>query len=140
MWQKIDKAQGPAYRQMMDQIMRKIEQGELNPGERLASERKLAEAFGVNRSTVVHALEELRALGILTSKQGSGRYVNQTEWGSFPFRESIGVNLFLIDMSKSMNRYEERINRGKKQPVFLICILVKCRINYCLIFNFPHIR
>lgn len=115
MWQKIDKAQGPAYRQMMDQIMRKIEQGELNQGERLASERKLAEAFGVNRSTVVHALEELRALGILTSKQGSGRYVNQTEWGKFSIPRIDWRQLIAHRYEQSINHYEEKINRGKKQ-------------------------
>ncbi len=43
--------------------MREIENGRINPGSQLESERKLGQLFGVNRSTVVHALEELRSLG-----------------------------------------------------------------------------
>lgn len=90
MWEKVEKKQGPIYRQIMEQIMREIESGRINPGDQLESERKLGQFFGVNRSTVVHALEELRELGVLTSKRGSGWFVNQTEWGNSPFQESIG--------------------------------------------------
>ena len=64
MWEKVEKKQGPIYRQIMEQIMREIENGRINPGSQLESERKLGQLFGVNRSTVVHALEELRELAV----------------------------------------------------------------------------
>ena len=50
MWKEIDKTKGPIYRQMMDQIMKNIENGNLAPGERLPSERKLAAAFRRKRT------------------------------------------------------------------------------------------
>ncbi len=41
MWKEIDKMKGPIYRQMMDQIMKKIENGNQSWGSQLDSERKL---------------------------------------------------------------------------------------------------
>lgn len=119
MWQKINKQQGPAYRQMMEQIMQQIERGNLNPGDRLASERKLAEAFGVNRSTVVHALEELRDLGVITSRRGSGRYINQTEWGKFAVPRIDWRQIISVRYEQTNDRYEEKISEAKQSPGFL---------------------
>lgn len=82
MWEVIDKKQRPIYRQIMDQVMKNIENGNLDPNVPLPSERKLAVIFQTNRTTVVRALDELRDLGVLISRRGSGRFVNQTEWGA----------------------------------------------------------
>ena len=119
MWKEIDKTKGPIYRQMMDQIMKNIENGNLAPGERLPSERKLAAAFRTNRTTVVRALDELRDLGVLTSRQGSGRYVNQTEWGKFSVPRINWRELFSQRYEQVDDWYEERIKEVKKQPDFL---------------------
>jgi GntR family transcriptional regulator of abcA and norABC len=72
------------YRQIADEIERRISYGELPPGSLLPSERKLAEQLGVNRSTVVLAYEELRALGIIESRTGSGTRVSKFKWGATP--------------------------------------------------------
>lgn len=61
----------PKFRQIMDQIQRKVETGELVPGERLPSTRRLADALGVHRSTVATAYQELWALGLLDLGPGS---------------------------------------------------------------------
>ncbi len=45
MWGKVEKKQGPIYRQIMEQIMREIESGRINPGDQLESERKLGQFF-----------------------------------------------------------------------------------------------
>ena len=87
MWEVIDKKQRPIYRQIMDQVMKNIENGNLDPNVPLPSERKLAVIFQTNRTTVVRALDELRDLGVLISRRGSGRFVNQTEWGRYLSRE-----------------------------------------------------
>ena len=44
-------------------------------GTKLPTQRQLAMQFDVNRSTVQQALEELKAMGILEAKVGSGVYV-----------------------------------------------------------------
>lgn len=66
----------------MEMIVQKIQTGELLPGEKIPSERKLAEYLSVNRSTVVHALDELVDLGWIVRKRGSGTIVNEGKWGN----------------------------------------------------------
>ena len=111
MWEKVEKKQGPIYRQIMEQIMREIENGRINPGSQLESERKLGQLFGVNRSTVVHALEELRELGVLTSKRGSGWFVNQTEWGKFAVPR-IDWRQMISPRYEQMDWYEQKIREA----------------------------
>jgi len=80
MW-ALDKTDGkPLYQSIMQLIESKMKEGELLPGERLPSERKLAESLGVNRSTVIRALEELTAQGVLVRRKGSGTFVNADKW------------------------------------------------------------
>ena len=50
--------------------------GLINPGIRLPSERKLAQALKVSRTTVVAAYDELRESGWLESRPGSGTWVS----------------------------------------------------------------
>ncbi|MEI5995503.1 PLP-dependent aminotransferase family protein [Candidatus Enterococcus mansonii] len=81
MW-TLKKEKGvPVYVSIVELILAHIKNGHLLPGERLPAERKLAELFHVNRSTVVHALDELVALGWIVRKQGSGTIVNEGKWG-----------------------------------------------------------
>ena len=45
------------------------------PGQRLPTERQLGELHGVSRSAVRRALGEMKGLGLITQKVGSGTYV-----------------------------------------------------------------
>lgn len=81
MWELKREKGVPVYVSIIELILAYIKKGELLPGERLPSERKLAEYFNVNRSTVVHALDELVALGWIVRRQGSGTLVNEGKWG-----------------------------------------------------------
>lgn len=53
--------------------------GDIRPGERIPSERKLAEALGVGRSVVREALKSLTLLGLVDVRQGDGTYLRGTE-------------------------------------------------------------
>lgn len=66
----------PIYKQIVEYIEYRILNGEYPPGSLLPSERILAKELNVNRSTVVTAYEELRASGLIISKQGSGTRVS----------------------------------------------------------------
>ena len=81
MWQLKKEQNVPIYRSIMEMIVQKIQTGELLPGEKIPSERKLAEYLSVNRSTAVHALDELVDLGWIVRKRGSGTIVNEGKWG-----------------------------------------------------------
>ena len=54
-----------------------IRRGEVQPGDKLDSVIALSEQFDVSRSAVREALSALRAVGIITIRQGEGTFVNQ---------------------------------------------------------------
>lgn len=70
-WQ-ADSARGPAYRQIQQALRLLILDGRLPIGLRLPGERNLAEALDVSRTTVATAYAELRDLGFIASRHGSG--------------------------------------------------------------------
>ena len=56
---------------IVDQVRSMIAGGELSPGDRLPSERELADQFGVSRVTVRDALRSLEAAGLLDIRVGA---------------------------------------------------------------------
>lgn len=69
----------PQYVQLQDIIIKKIEDKKYLPGEAIPSERKLAEAYNVNRMTAKRAIEALVDQGYLVRKAGSGTFVKQLD-------------------------------------------------------------
>lgn len=65
----------PIYVQLMDSIKKKIQDGQLQVGDRLVSEREMSEQYGINRMTVRNALKKLQEEGVIETKRGSGNYV-----------------------------------------------------------------
>ncbi|WP_217567231.1 FadR/GntR family transcriptional regulator [Streptomyces sp. GbtcB7] len=57
-------------RRLIDYLM----SGEVEPGQRIPSERQLTEMLGVNRPTVREAIKSLGFLGLLEIRQSSGTY------------------------------------------------------------------
>lgn len=72
--------QARASGEIVLQIERAIFDGELSPGDRLESERELAEQFSVSRITVRDALRVLEARGLINVKVGAtgGAFVSET--------------------------------------------------------------
>ena len=66
------------YQQVAAAIEKAVAEGRYQPGQRLASERDLAEEFGVSRPTVRRAVIALEMRGLLEARQGSGVYVRQS--------------------------------------------------------------
>lgn len=62
-WKPDPRLPLPIYRQIEQYVQARIRSGEWSIGMRLPPQRTLAEAFGVNRSTVVTAMEALMAEG-----------------------------------------------------------------------------
>lgn len=58
------------------EILRRIEVGEMCPGDKVASENQLAEQYGVSRMTARRALTELVDEGFLLRAQGLGTFVS----------------------------------------------------------------
>lgn len=70
----------PKYQLIVDFIKEKIAKGEWVIGSRIPSQRDLAKMFDVNRSTVITALEELMADGLIEGKAGMGTVVTNNTW------------------------------------------------------------
>jgi len=79
-WKPEKDAGVPVYRQIVKYITDRIASGDWVAGERLPSQRDMAKAFDVNRSTIVSAMEELISFGILESGYGSGTRVSGSSW------------------------------------------------------------
>lgn len=74
-------------RKLVDHL---VQDGQLQPGDRLPSERQLAEMLGIGRAAVREALKSLAFLGLIEVRQGAGSYVKEPgsdllpqiiEWG-----------------------------------------------------------
>ncbi|MCU1411850.1 MAG: transcriptional regulator [Rhodoglobus sp.] len=68
---------GPIYQVINRDIADQISSGSLQAGDRLDSELKLAERYGVSRMTVRQALGELESDGLVVRRHGSGTYVSE---------------------------------------------------------------
>lgn len=65
------------YQKIADALEARIRSGDIREGERLQSERDLAEAAGVSRMTARRAIHELVAKGVVEPRGGSGHYVRK---------------------------------------------------------------
>jgi GntR family transcriptional repressor for pyruvate dehydrogenase complex len=65
----------PEERQIISKIKDLITSQKLKPGDRLPSERKLSEEFGVSRSNVREVIQKLEFYGLLTTLPQSGTFV-----------------------------------------------------------------
>lgn len=70
-------ASTPIWREIHATMKREIAEGLYRTGDRLPTEKDLAERFGVNRHTVRRALAELTAEGSIYVRRGSGAYVRE---------------------------------------------------------------
>lgn len=65
----------PLYEQVGDRLKEFIDVNELQPGDRLMTERELTVQLGVSRHSVRQALAALRATGVIEIRHGDGIYL-----------------------------------------------------------------
>lgn len=71
--------------QVADKLQHLIQEKSLKPGDRLPSERALAEQLGVSRPPIREAIQMLASQGILVTRPGGGTYV-QSDVMAWPSR------------------------------------------------------
>ena len=65
-----------SYEKTVDYIKKELLNGHLRTGDRLPSERELAEVLGSSRNSVREGLRVLENLGVVTSCHGSGNFIS----------------------------------------------------------------
>ena len=65
----------PIYRQIMRQVTDALSGGRLQPGDKLTSQRELAEQLVVSPLTVKKAYDELEREGLIATERGRGTFV-----------------------------------------------------------------
>lgn len=65
-----------SYKKVSEYIWDKIYSGELNVGDKIASERELATILKISRNSVREGLRFLTNAGIIASQHGSGNYIS----------------------------------------------------------------
>lgn len=70
------------YTNIVEQIKKMIVDGELTPGERLPSERELAESLTVSRTSVREALRILESMDLIECRSGDGNFVAEVTMDS----------------------------------------------------------
>ncbi|MEU9702268.1 FadR/GntR family transcriptional regulator [Streptomyces sp. NPDC047981] len=88
-------ARGTVTQRAIEQIKAMITEGELNPGDRLPTERDLAAQLGLSRSSMREAVRALTVMGVLEARHGSGIYVRGL--GAEDLLETFGV---VADLSR----------------------------------------
>ena len=100
---------------VFDQIVAEVLSGEMQPGETLPSERRLAEVLGVSRPAIREALKRLTAAGLVEVRQGDATTVRD-------FRRHAGLDLLPrlvfrageLDLSVVRSILETRLHNGPK--------------------------
>lgn len=65
----------PAYKKIQGSILKRLESGQLKPGDMVDSERELAKIHRVSLMTARHALSELEREGMVVRRRGAGTFV-----------------------------------------------------------------
>ncbi|KUI01086.1 GntR family transcriptional regulator [Mycolicibacterium acapulense] len=100
---------------VFEQIVSEVLSGQMQPGESLPSERRLAEVLGVSRPAVREALKRLTAAGLVEVRQGDATTVRD-------FRRHAGLDLLPrllirageLDLSVVRSILETRLHNGPK--------------------------
>jgi GntR family transcriptional regulator len=96
MQKKSTKGAMPAYQRIQGPIRKRIEAGQLCPGDAVASERELARIHQVSLMTARHALASLEREGVVERRRGIGTFVATPK----------------IHFNKLMSYTEQMANRG----------------------------
>ena len=101
--------------EVFEQIVAEVLSGDMQPGEALPSERRLAEVFGVSRPAVREAIKRLTETGLVEVRQGDATTVRD-------FRRHAGLDLLprllirsgQVDYTVVRSILETRLHNGPK--------------------------
>jgi GntR family transcriptional regulator len=121
----------PLYIQIAHILRQSIENGQFNKGEKLPSENKLVQRFGISRITATAALEELVKARLAYRQRGRGTFVAQPFLSNFSFFSSFTEDMRERGLEPSSRLVSRRVVKPDQE------ILEKLRMSddadyYCL--------
>lgn len=96
-----DKTSEPYYKQLIRHIVHLIDTGEIAHGLGLPSERDLADALNLSRTTIKRCYDELRQAGLLSANGRGGTSVNKPLGMSTPLGRLKGFTEEMLEMGKT---------------------------------------
>lgn len=96
-----DKTSEPYYKQLIRHIVHLIDTGEIAHGLGLPSERDLAEALNLSRTTIKRCYDELRQAGLLNANGRGGTSVNKIPVASTPLGRLKSFTEEMLELGKT---------------------------------------
>ncbi len=103
----------PLYRQLKDQIISRMDSGELPEKSRIPTERELTDILGISRRTIRAAFSELTDAGILTATQGRGSFIQNANTIKCP--NILVLEEFLPDEFGSRQQHYDWLSAAAKR-------------------------
>ena len=109
----------PLHLQISNYLKEKIMHGEWTVAMKIPTQRYLAQRFQVNRSTIVYALEDLIADGILETKVGSRTKVINNTWNLLPSPPPDWKSYVRSGIYKPNIHIIQKINKAEIDPTII---------------------
>ncbi|MDD3840735.1 MAG: FadR/GntR family transcriptional regulator [Clostridia bacterium] len=81
------------YEQAVDEIQKYILDNDLKPGDRLPTESELTQSLGISRTTLREALQSLKSIGLIESKQKQGMIIKDFDFASLTSQFSLSMHI-----------------------------------------------
>jgi GntR family transcriptional repressor for pyruvate dehydrogenase complex len=91
------------YQQVAASVAEAIQRGDFLPGQRIPSERELADEYKVSRPTIREAMIALEVIGIVRSRHGSGIFVADNPPLDVPM---IGLDIGAFELTEARRLFE----------------------------------
>lgn len=107
----------PKYLEIENQLIQKIQSGELKIGDQIATEKELCKIYSVSRMTVTKALQSLFTKGYIKRIAGKGSFVRDSNVKKiFGHSRSFTQDILSIGQTPGAILLEYRIYRGEEIP------------------------
>lgn len=112
----------PGYREIVELLAQDIRSGLLAPGDRLPTQRDLADTLGVSLGTVTRAYTEARRRGLLHGEVGRGTFVTDppaydTRWALDATTDRTLIDLGLLAAPSIDGELEALLRRGLRDAI-----------------------
>jgi GntR family transcriptional repressor for pyruvate dehydrogenase complex len=102
-------ARTPLYERLAEHLRAYIVEAGLSAGERLPSERELAEKLSVSRASVRQAIVALEVQGIVDVRHGEGAFLRRTRLDTMPMPELMELKRRLPDILDAREAIEVKL-------------------------------